>query len=204
MYQDFYQYLQSLKGTIQSHEKRIAILEQTIQKMQKEIKELNEKKTIHVDRIEYKFDQLKVETLDGTLNIGLNPNDLSAIEEFEVQNQTNSPPNSPKMQMQRSLFIEEAIYRYLDTDLPRIMEESQKKLGMEPNDSYFEFVKQDIIKQLPNRIDFHLKMKQEKERSNEGIQITDEHIIETLKQEIQNGVISFLKNLPEYLKGRNP
>ncbi|AIM17393.1 spore gernimation protein [Bacillus sp. X1(2014)] len=204
MYQDFYQYLQSLKGTIQSHEKRIAILEQTIQKMQKEIKELNEKKTIHVDRIEYKFDQLKVETLDGTLNIGLNPNDLSAIEEFEVQNQTNSPPNSPKMQMQRSLFIEEAIYRYLDTDLPRIMEESQKKLGMEPNDSYFEFVKQDIIKQLPNRIDFHLKMKQEKERSNEGIQITDEHIIETLKQEIQNGVISFLKNLPEHLKGRNP
>ena len=36
--------------------------------------------------MEYKFDQLKVETLEGTLNIGLNPSDLQGIEDFSVPN----------------------------------------------------------------------------------------------------------------------
>ena len=34
---------------------------------------LKEAPSTKIDRIEYKFDQLKIETLEGTLNIGLNP-----------------------------------------------------------------------------------------------------------------------------------
>ena len=36
------------------------------------------------NELEYKFDQLKVETLEGTLNIGLNPSDLQGIEDFSI------------------------------------------------------------------------------------------------------------------------
>jgi spore germination protein PC len=201
MYQDVYQYLQWLQMYIQSQEKRIISLEQTIQKMQQEIKQLDEKKSIHVDKIEYKFDQLKVETLEGTLNIGLNPSDLSGIEDFSVQNQSLNTPFSPKAQMQRSMKIEEAIYRYLETDLPQLLEESQNKLALPPNESYLSFIKQDIIKQLPNRIEYHLKASTTKDRSEENANISDEQIIELLKQEIQNGVVVFLNHLPENVKG---
>ncbi|WP_160724648.1 spore germination protein GerPC [Bacillus sp. USDA818B3_A] len=204
MYQDFYQYLQWMQMCIQAQEQRIAALEQTINKLQQQLKQVQEKPTVHVDRIEYKFDQLKVETLEGTLNIGLNPNDLSDIEDFAVQNQTLSTPLSPKEEIQRSTEIEKAIYEYLETDLPLIINDAQNQLSIQPNDSYFSFIKEDIIRQLPNRIDFHLKANASKVRTDDKDQSINELVINSIKQEIQNGVWTFLNNLPENVKGRKP
>ncbi|WP_144553561.1 spore germination protein GerPC [Bacillus sp. X1(2014)] len=200
MYQDYSQYLQWLQMCIQAQEQRILYLESTLQKMQAEIKQLCEKQAIHVDKIEYKFDQLKVETLEGTLNIGLNPSELAGIEDFAVQNQSLSTPISPKHQMQRSMKIEEAIYRYLESDLPPIVEATQRELNVLPNDEYLAFIKQDIIKQLPSRIEHHLNTKSSDNRTIEDAP-SDDLIIEALKKEIQNGVMVFFSNLPDNLKG---
>ncbi|PGV46027.1 spore germination protein GerPC [Bacillus sp. AFS037270] len=201
MYQDLNQYLQWMQMYIQAQEKRIAALEQAIQDLQKDFKQVKEKPTIHVDRIEYSFDQLKVETLEGTLNIGLNPNDLSNIEDFAVQNQSLKSPIPPKEQMQRSIKIEEAIYHYLEADLPQIIFDAQNRLAIQPNDSYLAFIKEDIIRQLPTRIDHHLKVNTGKVPSNENGPSIDEIVITAIKQEIQNGVWTFLNNLPENMKG---
>ncbi|MEH6955207.1 spore germination protein GerPC [Neobacillus drentensis] len=202
MYQDYSQYLQWLQRCIQAQEQRILTLENALQKMKEDIKLVNEKQAVHIDKIEYKFDQLKVETLEGTLNIGLNPSELSGIEDFAVQNQSLTTPISPKHQMQRSMKIEEAIYRYLETDLPLVVEAVQRELNVQPNDEYLSFVKQDIIKQLPNRIEHHLAANSASSRSSENTP-SDELIIEALKKEIQNGVMVFFSNLPENLKGMN-
>ena len=203
MYQDLYQYLQWLVSSIQTQEKRIAALEQALQKMQNDLKQIGEKPTIHVGTIEYKFDQLKVETLEGTLSIGLNPNDLSGIEDFAIQGQSLNTPISPKDQMQRSMKIEEAIYRYLETDLPQVIEDTERQLRIQPNESYLAFIKQDIIKQLPNRIEYHLKSIPVNEQSDENKTLVENRIIELLKQEIQNGVYTFFNNLPDNVKGMN-
>jgi spore germination protein PC len=200
MYQDYSQYLQWLQMCIQTQEQRILTLENALQKIKEEMKQLNEKQSIHVDKIEYKFDQLKVETLEGTLNIGLNPSELSGIEDFAVQNQSLTTPLSPKHQMQRSMKIEEAIYRYLETDLPQLVENAQRELTIQPNDEYSSFIKQDIIKQLPIRIEHHLTANSTSSRSSENT-LADDKIIDALKQEIQNGVFVFFSNLPENLKG---
>ena len=47
--------------------------------------------------MEYKFDQLKVETLEGTLNIGLNPSDLQGIEDFSVPKVINGSTDIDQM-----------------------------------------------------------------------------------------------------------
>ncbi|MEH7304749.1 spore germination protein GerPC [Neobacillus drentensis] len=200
MNQDYSQYLQWMQMCIQAQEQRILTLEKTLQKMREDIKQLSERQSIHVDKIEYKFDQLKVETLEGTLNIGLNPSELAGIEDFAVQNQSLTTPISPKNQMQRSMKIEEAIYRYLETDLPPIVEAAQRELNVQPNDEYLSFIKQDIIKQLPSRIEQHLTSNSATSRSSEATR-SDDLIIEALKKEIQNGVNIFFSNLPENLKG---
>ncbi|WP_347564294.1 spore germination protein GerPC [Bacillus sp. MM2020_4] len=201
VYQDMYQYLQWLQMCIQAQEKRIVALEQTIQKLNNDVKQALEKPTIHVDRIDYKFDQLKVETLEGTLNIGLNPNDLSGIEDFAVQNQSLKTPFSPKEQMRKSIDIEQAIHNYLETDLPHIIDDAQRNQDIPPNDTYLAFIKEDIIKQLPTRIDHHIKTYTAKVQSADGDHPIDEMVIEALKQEIQSGVKVFLANLPENMKG---
>jgi spore germination protein PC len=201
MYQDYSQLLQWVQTTLQIQENRIAALEQTIHKLQEQLKQLKDKPNIQVEKIEYKFDQLKVETLDGTLNIGLNPSDLANIEDFAVQNQSLKTPIHPKEQMQRSMKIEESIYHYLETELPALFKEIQNQLNVQLDDSYLDFIKQDIMKQLPSRIDYHVQNTPANKR--EGGQSTEESIIELLKQEIRKGILIFINHLPENVKGMN-
>ena len=61
-------------------------MQKKIQSLEKQVSEFQNRPPVHIDRMEYKFDQLKVETLEGTLNIGLNPSDLQGIEDFSVPN----------------------------------------------------------------------------------------------------------------------
>ncbi|MEH7246650.1 spore germination protein GerPC [Neobacillus niacini] len=201
MYQDYSQLLQWVQMTLQAQEKRIVTLEHTIQKLQEEMKQLKEKPSVRVDKIEYKFDQLKVETLEGTLNIGLNPSDLANIEDFAVENQSLKTPIDPKAQMQRSMKVEESIYQYLETELPALFKETQNQLNVKLDDSYLAFIKQDIMKQLPARIDYHIQNTAARER--EGEHSTEESIIDLLKQEIRKGILIFINHLPENVKGMN-
>lgn len=201
MYQDYYQYIQWLQKCVQAQEQRILGLEKSVQKIAEELAQLKEKPTIHVDTIEYKFDQLKVETLEGTLNIGLNPSDMEGIEDFAV----NQPPNispTPKHQMQRSMEIEDALLSYLETELPEIIQETGSRLNIQ-SDSYLSFIKDDIRKQLPTRIDYHLKSSNTHDQTEEAVKITNQNIIELVKKEIENGVAVFLNHLPENVKGMN-
>ncbi|PAE42564.1 spore germination protein GerPC [Bacillus sp. 7884-1] len=200
MFQDYSQFLQWVQMTLQAQENRIVTLEKTIQEIQKEIKQLKDKPSIQVDKIEYKFDQLKVETLEGTLNIGLNPSDLQNIEDFAVENQSLKTPIHPKAHMQRSMKIEESIYEYLETELPSLFKESQNQLNVQLDDSYLDFIKQDILKQLPARIDYHIQST----TINRGSELNpEETIIELIKQEIKKGVLIFINHLPKNVKGMN-
>lgn len=203
MYQDYSQYIQWLQQCVQAQERRIAQLEQLVKQMAADLKQLKDKPPIHVGTIEYKFDQLKVETVEGTLNIGLNPSDLQGIEDLAINQAGMNMPVDPKAQMQRSMEIEDSIYNYLETDLPNIITETQMKLNIQPNDAYLSFIKEDIKKQLPSRIDFHLKAAAAQNRTEENDNVIHENILNAIKQEIQNGVLTFFQHLPENMKGMN-
>jgi spore germination protein PC len=203
MYQDYSQYIQWLQQCVQAQERRIAQLEQLVKQMAADLKQLKDKPPIHVGTIEYKFDQLKVETVEGTLNIGLNPSDLQGIEDLAINQAGMNIPVDPKAQMQRSMEIEDSIYNYLETDLPNIITETQMKLNIQPNDAYLSFIKEDIKKQLPSRIDFHLKAAAAQNRTEENDNVIHENILNAIKQEIQNGVLTFFQHLPENMKGMN-
>lgn len=59
--------------------------------LSQELTTMRDTPKINVEKIEYKFDQLKVESLDGTLNIGLNPNSLKeTIEDLAVEQRWTS------------------------------------------------------------------------------------------------------------------
>lgn len=193
-------YLQQLHAFVESQEKRIRSLEATVKKLQEETEFLRSRPPMQVDRIEYKFDQLKVESLEGTLNIGLNPSEPQNIEDFAVDNKNIKAPVSPKTLMKRSMEVEDAINQYLERELPEITASVQKELNVNVDDSYIGFIKEDIKKQMPNRIDFYLQQ-QASNRSEKDV--TNEEIIEMIKKEIYNGVHAFISHLPENMKGMN-
>ena len=84
MNQDIYQILQSMQTYIYNQDILIRGMQKKIQSLEKQVSEIQNRPPVHIDRMEYKFDQLKVETLEGTLNIGLNPSDLQGIEDYSV------------------------------------------------------------------------------------------------------------------------
>ncbi len=188
---------------VEHQSKKIAKLEKMVLDMRHEIAVLKDRPPVQVGNIEYKFDQLKVETLEGTLNIGLNPTDLEGIDDFSVDQKAVNVPNPGKQLFKRTIEIETALHQYLEEDLEGIYREAQEKLGISVDDSYFTFIKEDIKKQISGRVSSHL---QERSSSQNGAANSSEvtkQVIDLLKQEIQNGVFLFLKNLPDNVKEGN-
>lgn len=197
MNQNIYQALQSMQAYLYNQDKKINKLQEQIKTLEKTVTELQNRPPVHVDRLEYKFDQLKVETLEGTLNIGLNPSDLKGIEDFSVP--TKNGPVVPKERMALFTEIETSLEQYLDTNLQSIMEDAGQQLNVQVDDSYREFILQDIKKQLPNRIEYYLN--QPLRSSDETPEQQKEQAFEQMKKEIHHGVLTFLQHLPENMKG---
>ncbi|UKS26423.1 spore germination protein GerPC [Paenibacillus sp. HWE-109] len=78
------QWAQQLSAYIEMQKQRIDKLEQNVKKLQDDLTALKDQKRVHIDKIEYNFDQLKVEKLDGTLTIGISPSALDNIDDFTV------------------------------------------------------------------------------------------------------------------------
>lgn len=202
MYQAFPDYFQQLHSIVMNQEKRIQSLEKIIHDLKKELGEVKERPAFHVEKIEYKFDQLKVETLDGTLNIGLNPSDLqNNIEDFAVQNGSFPPPMiDPKQQFQRSMEVEEEIYQYLETDLPTIIQQIAEKMDRKMEENYLEFIKEDIKKQVPARVQHYLQQMPLRNNTDDR-ETWKKQIVGQIIKEMENGVRTFLTNLPDNMKG---
>jgi spore germination protein PC len=201
MNNDFYEYLRQLHQLVESQEHRIRALERSVLQMQKEISQLKERPPVHVDRIEYKFDQLKVESLDGTLNIGLNPSDLQGIDEFSVPNQSIKTPSPPKQMFQRTMELEDIVYEYMGNHLPAIFEKTQAKLQTNLDDSYYHFIEEDIKKQIPKRVEHYIREFSSVVIETEDRSRLEKTITDQFHKEMEHGVEVFIKNLPENVKG---
>lgn len=207
MSQEFYQYSEKMRSYLQYLERRIKKLEQTVSALTHDLTLMKEKPSVHVERIDYSFDQLKIERLEGTLNIGLNPSDLEKIEELSINpkgpanaNSPFYPPIDPKHIMSRTMEIEEAMHQFIQLELPEIITNKQIELGLGEDESYITFIQEDITKQLPTRIQYYL---QQLHRSkDEDPNLFLEKTVDSLKQEMINGVHLFLSNIPENMKGR--
>ena len=196
MNQNVYQILQSMQAYIYQQDKVLRDLQKKIQTIEETVSDLKKRPSVKVERMEYKFDQLKVETLEGTLNIGLNPSDLQAIEDFSVPG--NNGTIHPKERMSMFTEIESSINEYLDSNLQSIMGDTSEPLEFPVDDTYRDFILEDIKKQLATRIEYYLN--QPLRDGSTGEQ-QKEWIIEQLKKEIHHGILTFLQNLPENMKG---
>ncbi|KRF01714.1 hypothetical protein ASG89_25480 [Paenibacillus sp. Soil766] len=88
------QWAQQLCTYVEMQKQRIDKLEQTVNKLQADLKTMKDEKRIHIDKIEYNFDQLKVEKLDGTLTIGISPSAIDQIEDLSVNGNSLNKENT--------------------------------------------------------------------------------------------------------------
>lgn len=192
--------MQRLHDYVQTQEHRISQLEKSVIELTKKLQQDRTKTPISVGTIEYKFDQLKVETLEGTLNIGLNPADLEGIDELSVHNDTTM--NHAKHSSRVATDIKETLLQYLNQELPNFIHDTKTNLQLELPDTYIDFIKKDIEKQVPNRINYYLNQELRSNNSHANTHTNKkEQIISLVKQDIQTAVYTFLNNFPVQMEG---
>ncbi len=199
--QHFYATTQQLYQYISSLNKKVVALEKKINLLHQELNELKNKPSVNVERIEYKFDQLKVETLEGTLNIGLNPSDLNGIEDLAIP---QSGKTLPKSFIPYREEIIQSLRHYIDHEVPTVIGDHEIQLQRTLDSSYYKAIQEDIKRQLPERVEFYMTtIPIQNGEDEKSLQKWKEKVISTLRKDIEGAIFTFMSKSPEEMKGAN-
>ena len=195
---DFQMYIRQLYDQMYLQHQELSELRSLVTQLSAEVKQLKEKPSVTVERLEYKFDQLKVETLEGTLNIGLNPTDLNAIEDLAVP----PKPHSKNIQMENPSFREglsERLLHYVNHELEKVIRDTEMQTGVVLEPSHINLIQEDISKQLPARTEHYFHYFRS---NNDGIaeDELEEKLYKTITEDINQAVHAFITQMPHQRK----
>lgn len=188
--------LEQLTCFLQAQTQQMEQLNKLVKQLQHDVAQLKEKDAPQVVRNEYKFDLLKVERLEGTLNIGLNPKgDETPIGEYAVNQKVDVPDVN---KVSDALFdrIQKEIYCYLERDAIYTLESLEQKYDYPLHDPYRKFIMNDIKNQIDQRICYYLNQVQTDHLEPEQMASVEQNIIEKVKRDIEKTCESFLQHLP--------
>ncbi|MGG0459222.1 spore germination protein GerPC [Bacillus mycoides] len=198
MNQDIYTYLHQLQQALQIQQQTILNLEEQVRLLQEELNELKSRPSSSIGKVEYKFDQLKVENLNGTLNIGLNPFSTKEqqIEDFQVDTETLKV--NPETEINPDFYqgILQEMHRYLDEEAySRILHfEQEERTPLD--EMYRQMMVDDIKKQMEHRLPYYLSQVQSYEGISTDPNYLRDVIIQAMKQDIDKAFLSFIQHIP--------
>ncbi|MBM7554092.1 spore germination protein GerPC [Thalassobacillus pellis] len=173
-YGSWQQYMEQLLLQLNEQQKEIKALYEKLDKLEQNHSE--QPRTV-IEKIEYNFDQLKIETLEGTLHIGLSPQELNDMDDHSLLKnhyQVQKPANQKILEELDQFLLKQGSGLIRDLGNEQSIETTRE---MEHN------IIQDIRNQLPERITYHEKADPPPQPNV---------IIEQIKQEIQHSIAQFL------------
>lgn len=196
MYPDseIYQYLEKIHTIIEHQNKQIEKLEQEVQKLKSEIHIIKDQRP--VGKIVYKFDQLKVERLEGTLNIGVTPNTSGSIEEFSVEGNVQEDITIPVENNNTGLMqkIKKNLEHYLDNGAKAEIRELEKKHNYPLDSTYQQLIIDDIKKQLDKQIQIYLNSE---DVNSEKLIEVENNVVNKIEKDINKAIEAFILHLPK-------
>ena len=192
---DILSIINQMAAHITKLQEKVKSLEKANKQLTEQIESIEKQPPVTVERIDYHFDQLKIERLEGTLNIGINPQDLQNMDEFGIGLPPNIPNTPNQISTEEKMRLQDAIFQYVDEEVPIIVEDTKKQLGLRLDDSYTHFIQNDIQKQLPNRLEYYLN-KLLNEKRHLPFDEIEKQIIQLLKADIEKAVHSFFSQFP--------
>lgn len=200
MNQDIYTYLHQFQQVLQQQQETIRALEDQIRMLKEELDELKSRPSSSIGRVEYKFDQLKVENLNGTLNIGLNPFATKGqqIEDFQVDTETLhvNPETAPETAPDFYQSIIQEMHRYLDEEAYNRILHFEREERTPLDDMYRQMMIDDIKKQMEHRLPYYLSQVQPYDDITSNPQYLHDVIIQAMKQDIDKAFLAFIQHIP--------
>ncbi|MDL4842869.1 spore germination protein GerPC [Aquibacillus rhizosphaerae] len=183
----WYEYVYNLQKYVEQQDKRVNQLEQRLSQV--ENNQANAKHTT-IEKLEYNFDQLKIERLDGTLHIGVSPDDLSKIDDLSLNQQPLSNFQQPHSIKQQTVS---QLDSYLSEQGPSFLNQLSNDYNYPVNESYQEMMLNDVRKQLPERVAHYEKNARNESSLNNDKQLSN-YIYEQVKSEINYSLQQFFEN----------
>lgn len=149
-------YFQKLNDYLAWQTERIRLLETRLNQLAQEVEALKSQRAVHIDRIEYNFDQLKVDKLEGTLNVGLSPAGLGdkSLDDVSVGGQVIRTNTAKSEAFAR---IRSTVDQYLDTQAPEELQQFENQFQIQLGDSFRKLMIEDLRRQTGERIKHYIQ-----------------------------------------------
>ncbi|WP_088042488.1 spore germination protein GerPC [Bacillus sp. EAC] len=194
-YTQIEQILYEQSQMIEQLKNRIVQLETTVH-------ELSQRPETTIEKIEYKFDQLKVENLNGSLSIGLNPLQAPTFDDLTVENQQITIKSDTQMKELKS-YIQERINFHLKEEAFETIHQLEMELRCSVDDYYRQMMIDDIRNQMDIRIPYYIDLFKNKPNFEENPMKYSEEVVLHMLRDIQTAYRAFLQNLPNNIRKEN-
>jgi len=156
-----YTWLEQIQRVIRMQSDKILRMENEIGALKQLIQSIQETPKQSIGSIEYKFDQLKVENLNGTLIIGLRHGESGEIEDMWVadkhhENVTVGQPSNENASIDPDSLRNE-IHHYIHNDVSNIIrgQANQHQFNLDPEN--LQSIIEDMSRQANERIGLYMK-----------------------------------------------
>jgi spore germination protein PC len=179
-------YVQQVFNALRIQSEKIQQLEKQLQDLQGDIDSIKNNKTASIGPINYHFEQLKIEKLEGTLNIGITPNEGNNLDEAIV----NGKPIGEQETATTALSdkIRPEILKYVQEEVPSQFSRLEREQNLSIDENYIQMVTQDLLNQMDGRINEYVS---QLPTAEEGRGYTEEEsasIVEQIKRDIVTAV----------------
>lgn len=157
--QSVHAWYDQLAAAMRWQAEKLAELERGLRQLQEEfrseVQAIRERPPVHVEKIEYSFDQLKIESLEGTLHIGVSPPGEKAIDDFLIQDRPivlSDPETYAGMQ-----DIKDELDRYLASDCWDELRQYEAEYRLILGQHYKDAMIRDLRSQVHDRVEHYVK-----------------------------------------------
>ncbi|WHY17028.1 spore germination protein GerPC [Paenibacillus sp. G2S3] len=190
-------YVQQVFNALRVQAEKIQLLEKQLQDLQGDIDSIKNNKTASIGPINYHFEQLKIEKLEGTLNIGITPNEGNNLDEAMINGKPIGEQEGGITALSDKIRPE--ILKYVQEEVPSQFSRLEREQNLSIDENYIQMVTQDLLNQMDGRINEYVS---QLPAAEEGRGYTEEEsasIVEQIKRDI---VMAVERHLEINITGR--
>ncbi|MEK4880206.1 MULTISPECIES: spore germination protein GerPC [Paenibacillus] len=179
-------YAQQVFNALRLQAEKIQQLEKQLRDLQGDVDSIKNNKSASIGPINYHFEQLKIEKLEGTLNIGITPNEGNNLDEAMINGKSIGEQEVGTTAL--SDQIRPQILKYVQEEVPSQFSRLEKEKNLSIDEQYIQMVTQDLLNQMDGRINEYVS---QLPATVEGRGYTDEEcasIVEQIKRDIVTAV----------------
>ncbi|OPA77780.1 hypothetical protein BVG16_15235 [Paenibacillus selenitireducens] len=191
-------YFHQLHTYINWQTDRINKLETNLEELKKELTGIRNQKQISIDKIEYRFDMLKMENLNGTLVIGVTPDGAKSIEDM-AKDGCSWVHNSKDKQSDLYDSTSKMMDQYLQNQVPDTIDSFTKTHQVHVDQEYRQLMVSDLKKQIHDRIHYYIN--QMDEETAKDASMARQHILDHVKRDIQMAIEQHIRTIQSDPKG---